>query len=58
MTQQCRMEHEDADSTANEMQQCTKTITGGKKALEQQQVSNTTLWLEDGSWDPIPPGDG
>jgi len=30
------MKHEDADSTAKEMQQCTKTAMGGKKALEPQ----------------------
>ena len=36
MMQQFRMEHEDADSAAKEIQQCTKTTMGGKKALEQQ----------------------
>lgn len=36
MMQKFRMEHEDADSAAKEMQQCTKRTMGGKKAPEQQ----------------------
>lgn len=50
MMQQFRMEHEDADSAAKEMQQCTKTTTGRKQAPEQQKSWPNTLagWQQQG----------